>query len=77
MGTCYCVVDLSCASTGLVDPAKVFALKIVMYGSLCGDQGNIANIETCCRLDHLGFQPQWGQEIFFSPHPSRPAVRPT
>jgi len=38
---------------------------------------NIVGVKTDYKLDSLGFEHQRGQEIFSSPHPSRPALRPT
>jgi hypothetical protein len=36
-----------------------------------------AGIETRCGLDGSGFEPQWGQAIYFSPHPSRTPLGPS
>jgi hypothetical protein len=60
--------------------SRSFSLKPVDF-TVCAvrpltvEQG--AGIETCYGLDGSGFEPWWGQAIYFSPHVSKPALGPS
>jgi hypothetical protein len=50
-------------------------MKHLCHGG--GDQHIVVRIATRCALDSPGFEPRWGQDIFSSPYPSKPALGPT
>lgn len=60
----------------LLKMKAVFPFETLGMGALLFSAKG-AEISTPCGMQGAGFEPRWGQEILFSPHPSRLAMGPT